>query len=45
MVVALIRLVGVLPYIALQLKGIVLGVNLLIGAGADAMGFARKTLR
>ena len=24
--------------IALQLKGIVLGVNLLIGAGADAMG-------
>ncbi|TMU80757.1 response regulator [Pseudomonas fluorescens] len=37
-VVALICLVGVLPYIALQLKGIVLGVNLLIGAGADAMG-------
>jgi Na+/proline symporter/signal transduction histidine kinase len=36
--VALICLVGVLPYIALQLKGIVLGVNLLIGAGADAMG-------
>ncbi|MBC9249768.1 hybrid sensor histidine kinase/response regulator [Pseudomonas alcaligenes] len=31
-VVALICLVGVLPYIALQLKGIVLGVNLLIGA-------------
>ncbi|WJN60955.1 PAS domain-containing hybrid sensor histidine kinase/response regulator [Pseudomonas sp. SO81] len=30
-VVALICLVGVLPYIALQLKGIVLGVNLLIG--------------
>jgi Na+/proline symporter/signal transduction histidine kinase len=37
-VVALICLVGVLPYIALQLKGIVLGVNLLIGAGADAGG-------
>ncbi|MFP3514625.1 NahK/ErcS family hybrid sensor histidine kinase/response regulator [Pseudomonas sp. SIMBA_077] len=37
-VVALICLVGVLPYIALQLKGIVLGVNLLIGAGADATG-------
>ncbi|WP_338523037.1 NahK/ErcS family hybrid sensor histidine kinase/response regulator [Pseudomonas batumici] len=37
-VVALICLVGVLPYIALQLKAIVLGVNLLIGAGADAMG-------
>ncbi|WP_068828527.1 PAS domain-containing hybrid sensor histidine kinase/response regulator [Pseudomonas sp. BMS12] len=31
-VVALICLVGVLPYIALQLKGIVLGVNLLVGA-------------
>ncbi|MVF53274.1 hypothetical protein F9Z43_29160, partial [Pseudomonas monteilii] len=27
-----------LPYIALQLKGIVLGVNLLIGANADATG-------
>ncbi|MEG0861630.1 MAG: NahK/ErcS family hybrid sensor histidine kinase/response regulator [Pseudomonas sp.] len=37
-VVALICLVGVLPYIALQLKGIVLGVNLLIGASADATG-------
>ena len=37
-VVALICLIGVLPYIALQLKGIVLGVNLLIGAGADATG-------
>ncbi|WP_455924412.1 hybrid sensor histidine kinase/response regulator [Pseudomonas putida] len=37
-VVALICLVGVLPYIALQLKGIVLGVNLLIGASADASG-------
>ena len=37
-VVALICLVGVLPYIALQLKGIVLGVNLLIGANADATG-------
>ena len=36
--VALICLVGVLPYIALQLKGIVLGVNLLIGAGAGASG-------
>jgi Na+/proline symporter/signal transduction histidine kinase len=35
-VVALICLVGVLPYIALQLKGIVLGVNLLIGSSADA---------
>jgi Na+/proline symporter len=35
-VVALICLVGVLPYIALQLKGIVLGVNLLIGANADS---------
>ena len=37
-VVALICLVGVLPYIALQLKGIVLGVNLLIGAGPDTTG-------
>ncbi|HEX8541117.1 MAG TPA: hybrid sensor histidine kinase/response regulator [Pseudomonas sp.] len=37
-VVALICLVGVLPYIALQLKGIVLGVNILIGAVADATG-------
>ncbi|MBU2324788.1 MAG: hybrid sensor histidine kinase/response regulator, partial [Gammaproteobacteria bacterium] len=37
-VVALICLVGVLPYIALQLKGIVLGVNLLIGASAGATG-------
>ncbi len=37
-VVALICVVGVLPYIALQLKGIVLGVNLLIGAGADSAG-------
>ncbi|MDD0975857.1 PAS domain-containing hybrid sensor histidine kinase/response regulator [Pseudomonas fontis] len=37
-VVALICLVGVLPYIALQLKGIVLGVNLLIGDSADATG-------
>ena len=37
-VVALICLVGVLPYIALQLKGIVLGVNLLIGAGPDSSG-------
>lgn len=37
-VVALICMVGVLPYIALQLKGIVLGVNLLIGSGADSTG-------
>ena len=37
-VVALICLIGMLPYIALQLKGIVLGVNLLIGASADATG-------
>ncbi|UVJ42876.1 PAS-domain containing protein [Pseudomonas sp. LS1212] len=37
-VIAMICLVGVLPYIALQLKGIVLGVNLLIGASADAGG-------
>jgi len=41
-VVALICMVGVLPYIALQLKGIVLGVNLLIGAlmreGATEIG-------
>ncbi|MBD1586511.1 hybrid sensor histidine kinase/response regulator [Pseudomonas typographi] len=37
-VVTLICLIGVLPYIALQLKGIVLGVNLLIGASADATG-------
>ncbi len=37
-VVALICVVGVLPYIALQLKGIVLGVNLLTGAGPGATG-------
>ncbi|WP_339521919.1 hybrid sensor histidine kinase/response regulator [Pseudomonas sp. EA_35y_Pfl2_R111] len=37
-VVALVCLVGVLPYIALQLKGIVLGVSLLSGAGAGANG-------
>ena len=37
-VVTLICLVGVLPYIALQLKGIVLGVNLLTGASANATG-------
>ena len=36
--VAVICIVGMLPYIALQLKGIVLGVNLLIGASADATG-------
>ncbi len=36
--VALVCLVGVLPYIALQLKGIVLGVNLLTGKGAGASG-------
>src|SRR5690606_327899 len=35
-VVALICLVSVLPYIALQLKGIVLGVNLLVGTEAGA---------
>jgi Na+/proline symporter/CheY-like chemotaxis protein len=37
-VVALICLVGVLPYIALQLKAIVLGVDLLTGAQSDADG-------
>lgn len=37
-VVTLICMVSVLPYIALQLKGIVLGVNLLIGAGPDSTG-------
>ncbi|MEA9976944.1 MULTISPECIES: PAS domain-containing hybrid sensor histidine kinase/response regulator [unclassified Pseudomonas] len=37
-VVALICMVGVLPYIALQLKGIVLGVNLLTGAVAESTG-------
>ncbi|MGQ7815271.1 hybrid sensor histidine kinase/response regulator [Metapseudomonas furukawaii] len=37
-VVALICLVSVLPYIALQLKGIVLGVNLLVGSGAESTG-------
>ncbi|MCU1716203.1 NahK/ErcS family hybrid sensor histidine kinase/response regulator [Pseudomonas sp. 5P_3.1_Bac2] len=36
-VVALVCLVGVLPYIALQLKGIVLGVNLLIGEGGSSI--------
>ncbi|KPW76226.1 Sensory box histidine kinase/response regulator [Pseudomonas syringae pv. coriandricola] len=36
--VALICLIGMLPYIALQLKGIVLGVNILIGAVADSTG-------
>ncbi|WNW11211.1 NahK/ErcS family hybrid sensor histidine kinase/response regulator [Pseudomonas sp. DTU_2021_1001937_2_SI_NGA_ILE_001] len=36
--VAIICLVGMLPYIALQLKGIVLGVNILIGAGPDSTG-------
>ena len=41
-VVALICLVGVLPYIALQLKGIVLGVNLLTGAEADANGLGAQ---
>src|SRR5574344_1810084 len=35
-VVTLICLVGVLPYIALQLKGIVLGVNLLTGTTPSA---------
>lgn len=37
-VVTLICLVGVLPYISLQLKGIVLGVNLLTGVGAESIG-------
>ncbi|WP_120993485.1 hybrid sensor histidine kinase/response regulator [Stutzerimonas urumqiensis] len=37
-VVTLICLVGVLPYIALQLKGIVLGVNLLSGGSAESVG-------
>ena len=37
-VVALICLVGVLPYIALQLKGIVLGVNVLSGINIEAAG-------
>lgn len=37
-VVTLICLVGVLPYIALQLKGIVLGVNLLTGLDAGTTG-------
>ncbi|MNQ26801.1 Na+/proline symporter [Pseudomonas linyingensis] len=41
-VVALICLVGVLPYIALQLKGIVLGVNLLTGADASANGLGAQ---
>ncbi|WP_339487221.1 hybrid sensor histidine kinase/response regulator [Pseudomonas sp. EL_65y_Pfl2_R95] len=36
--VALICLVGVLPYIALQLKGIVLGVNLLVGSVPNSTG-------
>ncbi len=37
-VVTLICLVGVLPYIALQLKGIVLGVNILSGINIEAAG-------
>ncbi|HZJ94574.1 MAG TPA: PAS domain-containing hybrid sensor histidine kinase/response regulator [Thiopseudomonas sp.] len=37
-VVTLIAMVGVLPYIALQLKGIVLGVNLLTGTSANSTG-------
>ena len=37
-VVALICLVGVLPYLALQLKGIVIGVNLLTGINAETQG-------
>ena len=41
-VVALICLVGVLPYIALQLKGIVLGVNLLTGTHPDANGISAQ---
>ncbi|WPP47801.1 PAS domain-containing hybrid sensor histidine kinase/response regulator [Pseudomonas sp. AN-1] len=41
-IVALICLVGVLPYIALQLKGIVLGVNLLTGAAPNANGIGAQ---
>lgn len=37
-VVTLIAMVGVLPYIALQLKGIVLGVNLLTGTSPNSTG-------
>ncbi|MCQ4327549.1 hybrid sensor histidine kinase/response regulator [Stutzerimonas stutzeri] len=37
-VVTLICLVAVVPYIALQLKGIVLGVNVLIGTNVEATG-------
>src|SRR5690554_1830022 len=37
-VVTLIAMVGVLPYIALQLKGIVLGVNLLTSTSANSTG-------
>lgn len=44
-VVALICLVGVLPYIALQLKGIVLGVNLLIGPTPTPLAPACRTPR
>ncbi|WP_185266848.1 hybrid sensor histidine kinase/response regulator [Halopseudomonas xiamenensis] len=36
-IVAALCLVSVLPYIALQLKGIVLGFNLLTGAGAEPL--------
>lgn len=36
-VVTLICLVAILPYIALQLKGIVIGVNLLTGSQADTV--------
>lgn len=43
--VALICLIGMLPYIALQLKGIVLGVNILIGAVADSTGTAPRIRR
>ena len=44
-VVTLICLVGVLPYIALQLKGIVLGVNLLTGLTLAPPGRAPRTPR
>ena len=43
-VVTIISVVGVLPYIALQLKGIVLGVNLLTGTSANSTGtYAQDT--
>ena len=42
-VVTLICTVGVLPYIALQLKGIVLGVNVLSGINVEAAGTGTGT--